>query len=221
MTNTRGPRIGRGRRGPQGEGCGPWAEELGDRTGVVPAHDGCSGARPTFVQSYDAAVVIGEELLRSGEPRSNVKIIDGPVRTTRPRLPNCDAATCSETCAHVDRALGLYDISRARLRCHGLRRARCPRMRSELGRQCALRSWAIPTAPWRSSRAGARARADDRSTPRRSRMHSMVTLATLHRFRRRAGRAWPAEPLARRLAERAQLCRLSGALGDESCEAGL
>jgi predicted ATPase len=84
------------------------AEELGDRTGVFRAR--WMLWRTTNVRAeYDAAIAIGEELLDQANREGNVEFVvqaHHALWSSHLRRGNLP-----ETCAHVDRALGLYDIA--------------------------------------------------------------------------------------------------------------
>ena len=107
LTNTRGPASVEVEE-VQGK-VAALAEELGDRTGVFRAR--WMLWRTTNVRAeYDAAVVIGEELLDQANREGNVEFaVQAHHALWSSHLRRGDL---QETCAHVDRALGLYDITR-------------------------------------------------------------------------------------------------------------
>ncbi len=85
------------------------AEELGDRTGLFRAR--WMLWRTTNVRAeYDDAIVIGEELLDQATREGNVElVVQAHHALWSSHLWRGDL---QETCAHVDRALELYDITR-------------------------------------------------------------------------------------------------------------
>jgi class 3 adenylate cyclase/predicted ATPase len=85
------------------------AEELGDRTALFRAR--WMLWRTTNVRAaYDAAIVIGEELLDQANREGNVEfMVQAHHALWASHLHRGDL---QETCAHVDRALELYDLTR-------------------------------------------------------------------------------------------------------------